>query len=97
MWNVPGFSVHRELRYLVAAGLTPWEALESGTRAVARFFGTEAERGTVGTGKRADLVLLDADPLADIANTAKINAVVLGGRLLTRADLDARLAKIAAP
>ena len=63
VWNVPGFSVHRELRYLVQAGLTPYQAIETGTRNVAVFYGTAAERGTIAQGKRADLVLLDGNPL----------------------------------
>jgi imidazolonepropionase-like amidohydrolase len=92
-WNVPGFSVHRELQYLVRAGLTPYQALETGTRNVAVFFGTATERGTIEKGKRADLVLLDANPLADITNSSKIAAVVLGGRVLAREDIDRELAR----
>jgi imidazolonepropionase-like amidohydrolase len=92
VWNVPGFSVHRELRYLVQAGLTPYQAIETGTRNVAVFYGTTADRGTVAQGKRADLILLEANPLADIGNSAKIGAVVLGGRLLTKDDIDKQLA-----
>jgi imidazolonepropionase-like amidohydrolase len=94
VWNVPGFSVHRELRYLVDAGLTPYQALESGTRNVAAFFGTAAERGTIAEGRRADLVLVEANPLAAIENSSRIAGVVLGGRLLTRVDIDARLAAL---
>jgi imidazolonepropionase-like amidohydrolase len=94
VWNVPGFSVHRELQYLVQAGLTPYQALETGTRNVAVFFGTTADRGTIAQGKRADLVLLEGNPLADIANSSKIGAVVLGGRLLTKDDIDKRLAAL---
>jgi imidazolonepropionase-like amidohydrolase len=93
VWNVPGFSVHRELRYLVQAGLTPYQALETGTRNVAVFYGTAAERGTIAAGKRADLVLLDGNPLEDIGRTSAIVAVVIGGRLLTKADIDAQLAR----
>jgi imidazolonepropionase-like amidohydrolase len=96
VWNVPGFSVHRELRYLVDAGLTPYQALESGTRKVAEFFGTASERGTVAQGRRADLLLVEANPLMNIENSSRIAAVVLGGRLLTRADIDARLAALKA-
>ena len=58
---------HRELESLVAAGLTPYQALETGTRNVAVFFGTSATTGTIAVGKRADLILLDANPLADVA------------------------------
>ncbi|HEY7612767.1 MAG TPA: amidohydrolase family protein [Gemmatimonadales bacterium] len=57
VYNVPGFSTHRELESLVAAGLTPYQALETGTRNVARYLGTERETGTVAQGKRADLIL----------------------------------------
>jgi imidazolonepropionase-like amidohydrolase len=93
-WNVPGASAHRELGYLVRAGLRPWDALETGTRAVARFFGTP-DRGTVEAGKRADLLLVSANPLDDIANTSRIAGVMLGGRWLARGELDERLEAIA--
>jgi imidazolonepropionase-like amidohydrolase len=91
-WNVPGFSAHRELGVLVAAGLTPYEALKSGTASVGVYFGTQATVGTVTTGKRADLVLLEANPLTDIANSSRIAGVMVNGRWLPRADIDARLA-----
>ena len=91
-WNVPGFSVHRELAALVAAGLTPFQALKTGTANVGVYFGTAATTGTVAAGKRADLILLDANPLADIANSSKIAGVVVNGRWLPKADIDARLA-----
>jgi imidazolonepropionase-like amidohydrolase len=93
VWNVPGFSVHRELRYLVQAGLTPYQAIETGTRKVAEFFGTANERGTIAPGKRADLVLLDDNPLQDISNTSRIVAVALGGRLLTKDEIEKQLAR----
>jgi imidazolonepropionase-like amidohydrolase len=96
VWNVPGFSVHRELQYLVQAGLTPYQALETGTRNVAVFFGTTADRGTIARGKRADVVLLEGNPLADIGNSSKIAAVVLGGRLLAKDDIEKRLAALRA-
>jgi imidazolonepropionase-like amidohydrolase len=89
----PGFSVHEELAWLVRAGLTPAQALRSATLAPARFLGREHELGSVATGKFADLVLLDADPLAAIGNTTRINAVVANGRLFRRTDLDDLLAK----
>jgi hypothetical protein len=79
---VPGFALHQELELLVQAGLTPMEALQAATREPARFLGLEAERGTIEVGKAADLVLLEADPLADIRNTRRIGAVVLGGRVV---------------
>jgi imidazolonepropionase-like amidohydrolase len=88
----PGFSVHDELRLLVEAGLSPLEALQAATLNPAEFLKVADSLGTLDTGKLADLVLLDADPLADIGNTARIRAVVLNGRLLTRSDLDGLLA-----
>jgi imidazolonepropionase-like amidohydrolase len=84
----PGFSLHDELALLVQAGLTPLEALQTATLNPAKFFGKETELGTIEKGKLADLVLLDANPLENINNTTKINAVVLNGRLLDRAALD---------
>jgi imidazolonepropionase-like amidohydrolase len=92
----PGFSLHDELALLVGAGLSPLEALQCATRNPARYLGTEARRGTVTRGAEADLVLLDANPLADIHNTTHIRAVVLRGQLFARGDLDSMLAVVAA-
>ena len=93
VFNVPGFAIHRELGYLVAAGLTPYEALRTGTVNPAKFFGQQRVFGTVETGKEADLLLLDANPLADISNAGRIHGVMLRGRWLGRKDLDEILAK----
>jgi imidazolonepropionase-like amidohydrolase len=87
----PGFSLHDELALLVKAGLPPRDALRAATINPAKFLGKEATMGTVEAGKTADLVLLDADPLADIANTKKIRAVIVRGRLLDREELDRML------
>jgi hypothetical protein len=95
IYNVPGFSIHRELESLVAAGLTPYQALETGTRNVAVFFGTSVQTGTIEVGKRADLVLLDGNPLTDIRNTGRQSGVMLRGRWLARAEIQARLDAIA--
>jgi imidazolonepropionase-like amidohydrolase len=92
----PGFSLHDELALLVAAGLTPMEALQAATRNPARSLGLEKQLGTVQVGKAADLVLLNADPLADIRNTTKIQAVIVNGRWLDREALDAMLARVEA-
>lgn len=75
----PGFSLHVELQQLVAAGLTPMRALQCATVEPARFLGRDHWAGTVEAGRVADLVILDADPLADIANTERIHAVVVDG------------------
>ena len=93
-WNVPGFSAHRELRSLVLAGFTPAQALQSGTFNAARYFGTQAETGSVAAGKRADLLLLDANPLEDIANTTRISGVMIAGRWMPRSELDRRLGQL---
>ncbi len=87
--------MHDELALLVKSGLTPIEALQSATRNAARYFGS-ADFGTIEINKSADLVLLNADPLADIRNTQKIDAVILRGRFYSREDLDALLARAAA-
>ncbi len=92
----PGFSLHDELAILVEAGLSPMEALQTATLNPARFLGIEKAIGTVAQGKIADLVLLDANPLDDIRNTTKINAVVVNGRLLDRTALDQRLTQVRA-
>jgi hypothetical protein len=91
---LPGFSLHDELGLLVQSGLTPIEALQAATLNPARFLGREKDLGTIDTGKIADLVVLDANPLDDIANTRKISAVVFGGKFFSRASLDDMLAKI---
>jgi imidazolonepropionase-like amidohydrolase len=75
-----GWTLHRELVSLVEAGLSPWEALRAATRTPAEFLRATSEWGTIEPGRRADLVLLSADPLADIHNTARIEGVMLGGR-----------------
>jgi imidazolonepropionase-like amidohydrolase len=83
----PGFSLHEELALFVEAGFTPMEALQTATRNPGQYLGI-SYTGTIEKGKRADLVLLDANPLDDIKNTRKINSVVLHGRYLSRTDLD---------
>jgi len=97
LWNAPGFSVTRELGTYVAAGLTPWQALAIGTRNVAAFLGNSDEAGTIGNGKRADLILLDANPLTDIGNVGRKAGVMVGGRWLPRAEIEQRLARMARP
>jgi imidazolonepropionase-like amidohydrolase len=90
----PGSGLHDELALLVEAGLSPKAALQAATRNPARMLGRTADLGTIESGKLADLVLLDADPLADIGNITRIHAVILNGRVLDRAALDALLAEV---
>jgi imidazolonepropionase-like amidohydrolase len=87
----PGFSLHEELALLVRAGLTPMQALQAATKSPAEFLGRSSTEGTVEKGKLANLVLLDANPLENIANTQKIRAVIILGKLLDRTALDALL------
>ncbi len=89
VFNVPGFSIHRELKVLVASGLTPYESLRTGTVSVAEFLGSAT--GTVEVGRKADLVLLDANPLVDIGNSRRIHGVMLRGRWFGPAELAALL------
>jgi hypothetical protein len=89
-----GFGLHDELGWLVKAGLTPADALRAATSSPARFLRLEAKMGTVAEGRVADLVVLDADPLADIANTRRVWAVVSRGTLYERAALDTMLEEV---
>jgi len=91
---IAGFGLHDELALLVKAGLTPLQALQSATREPAQFFGELRDQGTIEKGKIANLILLDADPLADITNTTRINAVIQNGRYLSRQDLDKILTRV---
>ena len=83
--GIPGWSLHTELELLVSAGLTPLEAIEAATVQAARFLRIEDQTGRIRPGMTADLVLLDADPLADISNTRRIHSVMLGGRWVRQA------------
>jgi imidazolonepropionase-like amidohydrolase len=96
VYIMPGFSLHDELANFVEAGFTPMESLETATSNPAKFLGIEASFGSVEPGKIADLVLLSANPLQDIRNTQKINAVVAGGRLFDRVALDQILMSVEA-
>jgi len=88
---IAGFCVHDELAAMVRAGMTPSAALQTATINPARYLGREQTLGSVAPGKVANLVLLDANPLEDIANVRRIRAVVVAGRLVERPGLDAVL------
>lgn len=91
LFSVPGYSMHHELDFMVKLGFTPYELIEAGTRKVAEFFGMPDEFGVIKPGARANLVLLDADPLADVKNLQSVFGVMLGGRWLPAAELRAKL------
>lgn len=95
-FSVPGFSLHREFPRMRAAGMTPFDILATGTRNVGAYFQRNDAFGTVAVGRRADLLLLDADPLADEANLQRIAGVMARGRWLPREEIQARLQAIAA-
>jgi imidazolonepropionase-like amidohydrolase len=84
---VPGHSLHREIELYVQAGFTPMEAIQAATIVPARVMGLDKELGTVEKGKRADLILLNADPLADIHNTRKVEYVISNGEMYHTAEL----------
>jgi len=86
-----GWTLHRELEMFVAAGLSPWEALAAATIVPARWLGADAQFGSIAAGRRADIVVLDADPLQDIRNTTQISTVMIGGRVLEQAERDASI------
>jgi len=91
---VPGFSLHDELGYLVQAGFTPYEAIEAGTRNAAEALGRLDEFGTIAEGKRADLILVEENPLEDVANVSKRVGVMLRGYWLPEAQLQGMLGEL---
>lgn len=104
VFGVVGWALHEEIQSLQDAGLTPWQALQTATSNPARYFkslpnhgsatGVTPDFGTIEPGLRADLVLLEADPTADIGNTRKIAGVMLRGKWLDRAALDGLLEQV---
>ncbi|HEV7348187.1 amidohydrolase family protein [Telluribacter sp.] len=93
VFNVPGFSVHHELQYLVDSGLTPYQALRTGTVNVAEYLGRSNDMGTITVGKEADLVLLEGNPLLDIGQTRRIEGVLLNNRWLPKSFIQGELKK----
>jgi imidazolonepropionase-like amidohydrolase len=91
IWNVPGFSTHRELEALVRSGFTPFEAITTGTVNIAEYLGESATSGTIAAGKLANFILLRANPLTDVRNTAGIDGVMLRGRWVPKGEIDSRL------
>jgi hypothetical protein len=95
-FSVPGFSLHREFPRMRAAGMSPYDILATGTRNVGDYFQRNDAFGTVAVGRRADLLLLDADPLADVANLQRIAGVMARGRWVPADEIRTRLEAIAA-
>lgn len=94
IFNVPGISTHHELQYLVDAGLTPYQALKTGTINVGSFYKKSNEIGVIKQGANADLILLNGNPMQDISNTKKIEGVLIGNKWMNRATLDEVLKKL---
>lgn len=92
---VPGFSMLEEMRIFRKAGLSPYEVLKAATSNAERFFG-RPDHGTIAVGKKADLVLLGANPLEDVENVGRVEGVALRGRWISKKEIDAGLARIAA-
>jgi imidazolonepropionase-like amidohydrolase len=95
-FSVPGFSIHREMALMVRCGMTPYQILHSGTKNVGDYFKAKDNFGTVEVGKRADLILLEANPLQDVANVSRRVGVMLRGRWMPETELRQRLDQIAA-
>lgn len=94
IFSVPGFSIHAEMEAMARAGMSPYEILKAGTKNVGEYFQAQDSFGTVAIGRRADLILLNANPLVDVRNAAEQAGVMLRGRWLSRDTIDARLAEI---
>ena len=95
IFSVPGFAMHHEMALYADVGMTPYEVLEIGTRRPAEYFDAAGEFGTVAVDRRADLILLAANPLDDIANLRQRAGVVVGGRWLPESEIQSRLTEIA--
>jgi imidazolonepropionase-like amidohydrolase len=91
---VPGFALHRELHELVDVGLSPYEALRTSTTIPYEYLGEAADAGTIAVGKRTDLLLVQGNPLQDVAAAANISGVLMRGRWIDKAQIDARMAQI---
>jgi imidazolonepropionase-like amidohydrolase len=94
-FNVPGFSVHPEMKRMADAGMSTYEIVKSGTANVGEYFRSKDAFGTVAAGKRADLILADANPLQDLGHMQRRSGVMVGGRWMPQAEIDKRLAQIA--
>lgn len=94
-YSVPGFSIHREMSLMQESGMTPFEIITSGTKNVGDYYKDKDKFGTVEVGRRADLILIDGDPLKDISNVSKRVGVMVRGRWVPEDEIQKRLAGIA--
>jgi imidazolonepropionase-like amidohydrolase len=95
-FSVPGFSIHREMAFMVKCGFTPYQVIQSGTKNVGDYFKGKDDFGTVAVGKRADLILVHGNPLKDVANIAKSAGVMVRGRWMPEPEIRGKLDEIAA-
>ena len=95
VFSVPGFSIHREMERMVEAGMSPYQVIASGTRAVGEYFSNEDDFGTISVGARADLILVEANPLEDVGHVAERRGVMVRGEWILEADIQQRLESIA--
>ena len=96
LYSVPGFSIHRELKLMSEAGISPYEILVTGTKNVGNYFSSKANFGVIAVGKRADLILTDDNPFEDITNLQHLSGVMVSGKWMPKAFIDERLAAIEA-
>jgi imidazolonepropionase-like amidohydrolase len=95
-FSVPGFSIHHEMKRMLDAGMTPYDIIQSGTANVGHHFKSQDDFGTVALGRRADLILLDGNPLEDLANIERRSGVMVRGRWLPESEIQTRLRHVAA-
>jgi imidazolonepropionase-like amidohydrolase len=97
-FNTPGFSIYPEMKRMADAGMTTFDVIKSGTASVGEYYKERAKDafGTVAVGQRADLILVDANPLQNLANIENRSGVMIRGRWLPQSEIDARLKKIEA-
>jgi len=95
-FSVPGFSIHREMKRMADAGMKPYDILRSGTYNVGLYLKEKDDFGTIEVGKRADLILLEANPLENISNIARRSGVMVRGRWLPEREIQSRLDQITA-
>ena len=96
LFSVPGFSIHRELAKMAEAGMTPYEIIETGTTNVGEYFKDKDDFGTIAVGKRADMILVNSNPLENVANIKNHSGVMVQGVWLSKTTIDKKLSEIEA-